>query len=98
MLSRKAERSESGHAGASVTGANRMPTTVLKDSDTPGDVVALYLFVGAAAIVALLATAFTDDPAFRFHGYFMMAAAVIALAAMTLGVAHGRFRSYPARA
>jgi cytochrome c oxidase cbb3-type subunit 1 len=74
-----------------------MPTTVLKDADTPGDVVALYLFVGVAAVVALLATAFTDDPAFRFHGYFMMAASVLALAAMTIGVANGRFRSDPKR-
>jgi cytochrome c oxidase cbb3-type subunit 1 len=74
-----------------------MPTTVSRDADTPGDVVALYLFVGVAAVVALLATAFTDDAAFRFHGYFMMAASVLALAAMTLGVAHGRFRSDPNR-
>ncbi len=74
-----------------------MPTTVSQETDTPGDVVALYLFVGVAAIVALLATAFTDDAAFRFHGYFLMAASVLALAAMTIGVAHGRFRSDPAK-
>ena len=74
-----------------------MPTTVSQDTDTPGDVVALFLFVGVAAVVALLATAFTDDPAFRFHGYFLMAASVLALAAMTIGVAHGRFRSDPKR-
>ncbi|MBI2260736.1 MAG: cytochrome-c oxidase, cbb3-type subunit I [Caulobacterales bacterium] len=74
-----------------------MPTTVSPDADAPGDVVALYLFVGVAAVVALLATAFTDDAAFRFHGYFMMAASVLALAAMTIGVAHGRFRSDPNR-
>ena len=74
-----------------------MPTTVSQDTDTPGDVVALYLFLGVAAVVALLATAFTDDPAFRFHGYFLMAASVLALGAMTIGVAHGRFRSDPKR-
>ena len=74
-----------------------MPTIVSRDADTPADVVALYLFVGVAAVVALLATAFTDDPAFRFHGYFLMAASVVALAAMTLGVANGRFRSDPNR-
>ncbi len=74
-----------------------MPTTVSRNADTPGDVTALYLFLGAAAIVALLATAFTDDAAFRFHGYFLMAASVVALAAMTIGVANGRFRSDPDR-
>ena len=74
-----------------------MPITVSQDTDTPGDVVALYLFTGVAAVVALLATAFTDDAAFRFHGYFLMAASVVALAAMTIGIAHGRFRSDPAR-
>ncbi|MBU2417335.1 MAG: cbb3-type cytochrome c oxidase subunit I, partial [Alphaproteobacteria bacterium] len=74
-----------------------MPTTVLRDADTPGDVIALFLFVGVAAVVALLATAFTDDAAFRFHGYFLMAASVLALAALTIGVANGRFRSDPSR-
>ncbi|WP_414641825.1 cytochrome-c oxidase, cbb3-type subunit I [Brevundimonas sp.] len=74
-----------------------MPTTVSRDADTPADVVALYLFVGVAAVVALLATAFTDDAAFRFHGYILMAASVVALAAMTIGVANGRFRSDPNR-
>ncbi|WP_370461091.1 cytochrome-c oxidase, cbb3-type subunit I [Brevundimonas sp.] len=74
-----------------------MPTIVSQDTDTPGDVIALYLFVGVAAVVALLATAFTDDAAFRFHGYFLMAASVLALAAMTIGVANGRFHSDPSR-
>jgi cytochrome c oxidase cbb3-type subunit 1 len=74
-----------------------MPTTVSQDADTPGDVSALYLFLGVAAIVALLATALTDDAAFRFHGYILMAASVVALAAMTIGIANGRFRSDPGR-
>ena len=74
-----------------------MPTAVMQDTDTPVDVVALFLFLGVAAILALLATALTDDPAFRFHGYFFMAASVLALSALTIGVAHGKFRSDPGR-
>ena len=74
-----------------------MPTTVSQDADTPGDVVALYVFLGVAAVAALLATAFTEDAAFRFHGYILMAASVLALAVMTIGVASGRFRSDPGR-
>jgi cytochrome c oxidase cbb3-type subunit 1 len=74
-----------------------MPTTAMRDADTPSDVVALFIFLGVAAVLALLATGLTDDSAFRFHGYILMAASVLALAAMTIGVAHGRFRSDPKR-
>ena len=74
-----------------------MPSTTTPESDTPSDVVALFLFLGIAAILALIATALTDDPAFRFHGYILMAASVLALSAMTIGIAHGRFRSDPGR-
>ena len=74
-----------------------MPSTTTPESDTPSDVVALFLFLGIAAILALIATALTDDPAFRFHGYILMAASVLALSAMTIGIAQGRFRSDPGR-
>ncbi len=74
-----------------------MPSIATPEADTPSDVVALFLFLGAAAILALFATGLTDDPAFRFHGYILMAASVLALSAMTIGVAHGRFRSDPKR-
>lgn len=74
-----------------------MPTNVTSDAETPADVIALFLFLGVAAVLALLATGLTDDSAFRFHGYILMAASVLALSAMTIGVAHGRFRSDPKR-
>jgi cytochrome c oxidase cbb3-type subunit 1 len=74
-----------------------MPTTATHDADTSSDVVALFIFLGVAAVLALLATGLTEDSAFRFHGYILMAASVLALAAMTIGVAHGRFRSDPKR-
>ncbi len=74
-----------------------MPSITTPEADTPSDVVALFLFLGAAAVLALFATGLTDDAAFRFHGYILMAASVLALSAMTIGVAHGRFRSDPGR-
>jgi len=74
-----------------------MPSIAKPDAETPADVVALFLFLGVAAVLALFATGLTDDPAFRFHGYFLIAASVLALGAMTIGIAHGRFRSDPGR-
>ncbi|MEY3292581.1 MAG: cytochrome-c oxidase, cbb3-type subunit I [Brevundimonas sp.] len=74
-----------------------MPSIATPDSDTPSDVVALFLFLGISAVLALFATALTDDAAFRFHGYILMAASVIALSALTIGVAQGSFRSDPTR-
>ncbi|CAL1691815.1 Cytochrome c oxidase subunit 1, bacteroid [Brevundimonas subvibrioides] len=53
--------------------------------------------LGLLTIVALLATAFTDDPAFRFHGTILLIAGVLSLAAMTLGINNGRFRADPLR-
>ena len=78
-------------------GSIRMPSIATPDSDTPSDVVALFLFLGIAAVLALFATALTDDAAFRFHGYILMAASVIALSALTIGVAQGNLRSDPTR-
>ena len=74
-----------------------MPSIATPDSDTPSDVVALFVFLGISAVLALFATALTDDAAFRFHGYILMAASVIALSALTIGVAQGSFRSDPTR-
>ncbi len=74
-----------------------MPSIATPDADAPSDVVALFLFLGISAVLALFATALTDDTAFRFHGYILMAASVIALSALTIGVAQGNFRSDPTR-
>jgi cytochrome c oxidase cbb3-type subunit 1 len=52
----------------------------------PTDVVALYVFTGGCAVVALLLTAFTPDPLMRAQGYIALTAAVLALAAMTFGI------------
>ena len=74
-----------------------MPSIATPDTDIPSDVVALFLFLGISAVLALFATALTDDAAFRFHGYILMAASVIALSALTIGIAQGNFRSDPTR-
>ena len=58
-----------------------MPSIATPDSDTPSDVVALFLFLGISAVLALFATALTDDAAFRFHGYILMAASAAAISA-----------------
>ena len=62
-----------------------------------GGFVPLFVTVGALTVVAFLATAFTDDPAFRFHGYVFLAAGIVALAALTLGLGNGWFKSDPGR-
>jgi len=74
-----------------------MPSIAKPDADTPSDVVALFLFLGVAAVLALFGTALTDDAAFRFHGYILIAASVLALSALTIGFAHGKFRADPNR-
>ncbi len=65
--------------------------------DTPFDVVALYIFTGLAAFGALLATAFSPDPSFRFHSWIMLAAFLLAFLAMSLPMADGKLRSDPTR-
>ncbi|TPW05019.1 MAG: cytochrome c oxidase cbb3-type subunit I [bacterium] len=66
-----------------------MPSIAKPEADTPSDVVALFLFLGVAAVLALFATALT--------GYILMAASVLALSALTIGFAHGKFRGDPNR-
>ncbi len=64
----------------------------LRDT-TPPDVVALFVTVGVMTALALLGTALTHDAAFRFHGYILTAAGVLALATLTIGINNGHFLS-----
>jgi cytochrome c oxidase cbb3-type subunit 1 len=59
----------------------------------PFDAVLLYAFTGLAAFGALLATAFSPDPSFRFHSWIMLGAFVIAFLVMTVGMADGKLRA-----
>ncbi|MBX3485468.1 MAG: cytochrome-c oxidase, cbb3-type subunit I [Phenylobacterium sp.] len=65
--------------------------------DTPLDVVALYMFTGLAALGALLATALSPDPSFRFSSWIMLAAFLVAFLAMSVQMANGKLRSDPTR-
>ena len=62
-----------------------------------GGVVPLFVTLGVLTVVALLATAFTDDSAMRFHGTILLTAGIVALAALIIGVNNGRFRADPSR-
>ena len=64
---------------------------------TPFDVTALYVFTGLSAFLALLATAFTHDPLFRFHGYILTGALVLAVCVMSVLMGADRLKSDPTR-
>jgi len=66
-------------------------------SDAPFDAVALYVFTGVAALLSLIATALSPDPAFRFHGWVFSSAFVLAFCALTVAINSGRLRSNGSR-
>src|SRR3989344_4531803 len=74
-----------------------MTQAAARSDDAPFDAIALYTFTGLAALAALLATAFTKDPSFRFHGYVMLVGFLVAFLTMTVGLGSGRFRSDQSR-
>jgi cytochrome c oxidase cbb3-type subunit 1 len=74
-----------------------MTQAVAREEGAPFDAVLLFIFTGVAALLSLLATAFSEDPLFRFHGYIFMGAFIAAAAVMTVGLSSGRFRSDPSR-
>jgi len=59
----------------------------------PLDAILLYVLTGVCALGALLATAFTQDPLFRFHGYIFLGAFVAGFAALTVGLSSGALAS-----
>jgi cytochrome c oxidase cbb3-type subunit 1 len=61
--------------------------------DTPIDAIVLYIFTGLATFGALLATAYTQDAAFRFAGWTMFVGFLAGFATMTVGLCDGRFRT-----
>ncbi len=65
--------------------------------DTPLDAAALYAFTGIAALLSLIATAFSPDPAFRFAGWTMFLGFLTGFLAMSLGLADRRFRTDQSR-
>src|SRR5690349_378624 len=68
------------------------------DDHAPFDVVALFTFTGVCAAISLLITAFTPDPLFRFHGYILMGASLLAVWALAIGMtSKGGLRSDQSR-
>jgi cytochrome c oxidase cbb3-type subunit 1 len=63
----------------------------------PLDAVVLFVFTGVAALLSLIATALSQDPAFRFHGYVFSIAFVVAAGVMTVLINSGRLRSEPSQ-
>jgi cytochrome c oxidase cbb3-type subunit 1 len=74
-----------------------MTQALARSDDAPFDAVALYIFTGLAALAAILATALSPDPSFRFHGWIMIAGFTSAFLAMSAGIANGRLRADPTR-
>jgi cytochrome c oxidase cbb3-type subunit 1 len=74
-----------------------MTAITARHEEAPFDAVLLFAFCAAGALVSLLATAFSQDPLFRFSGYEFLAAFVLATSVMTVGLSSGRFRSDPTR-
>ena len=74
-----------------------MTPTATRQDDAPFDAIALYAFTGIAAFLALLATALTKDPLFRFQGYIFLIAFVTAFVAMSAGLGSGRWKADQSR-
>ncbi len=74
-----------------------MTQATARPDGAPLDAAILYAFTGLAALGALLATALSPDPSFRFAGWTMLVAFLAGFLAMTLGLGHDRFRSDPTR-
>ena len=90
-----AVRQESGRPSNAPVGS--MTQAATRSDDAPFDAVALYIFTGLAALAAIMATAFSPDPSFRFHGWVMIAGFVTAFLMMSAGMANGRFRADQSR-
>lgn len=74
-----------------------MTTLPATDDRAPLDAILLFVLTGLCAFGALLATAFTDDPLLRFHGWIFLGAFTAALSVLTIGINSGRLRSRPDR-
>ena len=72
-------------------------TQAIARRDAPFDAVALYTFTGLATLGALLATAFSNDPLFRFAGWTMFVGLLVGFLGISVGLGQGRFRSDPTR-
>lgn len=66
-------------------------TDIGAQQDSPPGAAALLIISAAAAFLALMATALSTDPLFRLEGWIFTFAALASAAALTVGVANGRY-------
>jgi len=69
-----------------------MTTITVHEEETPFSAVLLYVFCGVAALLSLMATAYSQDPLFRLQGWIFTGAFVLAGVVMTGGITEGHFR------
>jgi cytochrome c oxidase cbb3-type subunit 1 len=74
-----------------------MTAITARREEAPLDAVLLFSFCAVGALASLLATAFSQDPLFRFSGYTFIIAFVAACSVMTVGLSSGRFRGDASR-
>ena len=55
----------------------------------------LLIFTTVGSLIAIVATALSPDPLFRFQGYLFTAAGVLASFALLAGLTSGKFRPMP---
>ncbi|MCA6261354.1 cytochrome-c oxidase, cbb3-type subunit I [Phenylobacterium sp.] len=72
-------------------------TDTTAQQDSPPGAAALLILSAAAAFLALMATALSPDPLFRLEGWIFTSAALASAAALTVGVANGRYQADPGR-
>ncbi|MGE5565321.1 MAG: cytochrome-c oxidase, cbb3-type subunit I [Parcubacteria group bacterium] len=72
-------------------------TAVPAEAKTSGDAAGWLIAAVTAALVSILATAFSPDPLFRLQGYIFTAGFVLAAFALNAGVASGGFKADPHR-
>ncbi|MDO8899926.1 MAG: cytochrome-c oxidase, cbb3-type subunit I [Phenylobacterium sp.] len=70
-----------------------MNHSITEPDRAPLDAVLLYVLTGLLALGAIFATAFSDDRLFRFHGYLLIGAFILAFALLTVALSSGRLRS-----
>jgi len=74
-----------------------MTAITARREETPFGAYLLFTFCGVAALLSLLATAYSRDPLFQLQGWVFTGAFVLGLIAMAGGITEGHLRTRPDR-
>ena len=74
-----------------------MTAITAREEGTPFGALLLFTFCGVAALISLMATAFSQDSLFRLQGWIFTGAFVLATCVMAIAVSDGHLRSTPGR-